>query len=487
MGVARDRQTSGARRAGGRGGEIVEESVRFFTLIRAPSAIALLLLASLLSGALALRAGQQPRMDPDVAAANQAAREGRKADEERILTAALEKAKREARESARVVLLLNHLGGLYAREGRYEEAEKAHESGLAISTKLYGPDDPRLIAELNNLAELYAGDKNFDEAEKLYKRALDILARSPQAVVWQREMLVNNLAEFYRRQHRYAEAERLMEGELASVEGSGKPENSQQVLQLRRLLALTYQAEGKPEEADQVLQELTPSVGSASPRWAGVRAVNESQRLISLGDLAEGRGDLRGAEDYYNQASAGLEGAEGNDAPYALSEALVKLGNVYRKQGSERDAERVFRQALDLEDDYAKHPGAGAQFPLIALQNLYRDQHRLSEINLDFERTLSAQEKDLGAESPHLVSLLNDYASVEQEEGDLERAELLYRRVLETQERNLSPHDVQLTVALMNYAGVLEALGRKEDATALRARAEAIRTEAKETTSPAAP
>ena len=159
MGVARDRQTSGARRAGGRGGEIVEESVRFFTLIRAPSAIALLLLASLLSGALALRAGQQPRMDPDVAAANQAAREGRKADEERILTAALEKAKREARESARVVLLLNHLGGLYAREGRYEEAEKAHESGLAISTKLYGPDDPRLIAELNNLAELTLGTK----------------------------------------------------------------------------------------------------------------------------------------------------------------------------------------------------------------------------------------------------------------------------------------------------------------------------------------
>jgi tetratricopeptide (TPR) repeat protein len=218
-----------------------------------------------------------------------------------------------------------------------------------------------------------------------------------------------------------------------------------------------------------------------------VRAVNESYRLIGLGDLAEGRGDLRGAEDYYNQASAGLEDAKGNDAPYALSEALVKLGNVYHKQGGDRDAERVFRQALDLEDDYAKHPGSGALLPLIALQNLYRDQHRLSEINPDFERTLSAQEEDLGVESPSLVSLLNDYASVEQEEGDLERAELLYRRVLEFQERNLSPHDVQLTVALMNYAGVLEALGRKEDATALRARAEAIRTEAMETTSPAAP
>ena len=487
MGAARDRQASGGLRAGSRGDETVEEPLRPLTLIPPPSAITLLLLASLLSDALAGRAGQQPRMDPDVAAAIQARREGHKADEERILTVALEKAEREAPESARVALLLNNLGALYSGEGRHDEAEKAHERGLEIYTRIYGPDDPRLIPELNNLAGLYAEDKRFGEAEKLYRQALDILTRTPQAAAWQRRMLVNNLAQFYSRQHRYAEAERLIEGELASVEDSVRPENSQQLLQLRRLLALTYQAEGKPEEADQALQELTPPAEGASPRWAGVRAINESERLISLGDLAEERGDLRGAEEYYNQASAGLEGAKDVDSPYALSKALVKLGDVYREQGSDRDAERVFRQALYLEDDYGKHPGSGGLFPLIALQNLYRDQHRLSEINLDFERTLSAQEKDLGAESPRLVLLLNDYASVEQEEGDLERAESLYRRVVEIQERNLSLHDVQLAGALMNYAGVLDALGRKEEATTLRARAEAIRKEAKETASPAAP
>lgn len=486
MGILGGKRTGEALRAGRHDDGAEEERKRRAMLISSPSARAVLLLSFLIAGAPPGRAGQQPRVDPDIAAAQQATSQGRKADAERILSTAFEKAEREAPESPRTALLLNNLGGLYLGEGRYEEAEKSHARALAILTKIYGPDDPHLVSELDNLGVLYGVEERLGEAEKMYKRAFDIVSRSPQGNMWQRGMLAGNLAQFYSRQHRYAEAQVLLEGELALMQDSARPEDSLQVVRLRRLLAQIYQAEAKPDEADRVLQQLTPPIGDAGVRNAGLRAVAESERLMSLGDIARERGDLPGAEDYYNQAMAGFEATKGVNALYALSEALVKLGEVYRQQGSDRDAERVFRQALDLADDYPRHPGSGALFPLFALLNLYRDEHRLTDINPDFERTLSAQEKDLGPSSPSLVPLLNAYASVEQEEGDLDRAESLYHQALEIQQRNLSPHDLHLAGALTSYAGVLEALGRKDEAAAARARAEAIRKE-KEAESPSKP
>jgi hypothetical protein len=59
---------------------------------------------------------------------------------------------------------------------------------------------------------------------------------------------------------------------------------------------------------------------------------------------------------------------------------------------------------------------------------IYRDQHRLSDINPDFEPAINLTEQTLGPENLKLVPHLVTYASVKQEEGGLQESESLYRR-----------------------------------------------------------
>src|SRR5262249_41566491 len=156
---------------------------------------------------------------------------------------------------------------------------------------------------------------------------------------------------------------------------------------------------------------------------------------------ARERGELKLAEDCYNQSVAASEASKGTEFPYFLPEALNQLGELYRQQRSEDEAERVFRRALDLQENAAgtKHPDLAASLILDHLLNLYRDQHRVSDINPDFERAINLAEQTLGPESLKLVRQLVEYAMVKQEEGDLQESESLYRRALAIQEQNLSP------------------------------------------------
>lgn len=416
-------------------------------------------------------------MDPDVAAASKAVSDGRKADAERILEAAMAKAEQQAPESPRMALILNNLSGLYFGEGRQAEAENLEERAVAIDTKLYGPTDPRVAGELGNLGTYYEASGKPEEAEKSFKRAVEIETRSPHGNIWVRQAEVGNLVGLYRRQHRYAEAQALLEHELAlAQEGSTNFQDPMRAIHLRRELAQLYQAEGRPREAVRVLRQPVPPNEDVGPHDARGQGAVEAERLMALGNLAQDRGDLRAAEDYYTRAEAGLEAANGTNFLHLPAKAFMKLGELYREQGSVMDAERLFSQAFDLEDNAPHHPGSGALPALFGLQNLYRDEHRLSEINPDYERTIEEQEKD--PDGPVLELLLESYARVSEEEGELERAESLYERALAIQERNLSPRDVHLANTLEGYALALDALGKRDEAAAARARAKAIRKQA---------
>ena len=74
-----------------------------------------------------------------------------------------------------VATSLNHLTGLYDRQGRYAEADPLYERALAIWEKvLLGPGHPDVATSLNNLAGLYDRQGRYAEAEPLYERALAI-------------------------------------------------------------------------------------------------------------------------------------------------------------------------------------------------------------------------------------------------------------------------------------------------------------------------
>jgi serine/threonine protein kinase len=68
-------------------------------------------------------------------------------------------------------VVLDELGGIYFRQGRFEDATRYFTQSIALSRKLY-PDGHVIIARsLNNLANTQSTLRRFDEAEKLYRDA----------------------------------------------------------------------------------------------------------------------------------------------------------------------------------------------------------------------------------------------------------------------------------------------------------------------------
>ena len=72
---------------------------------------------------------------------------------------------------------LNNLAALYAKQGKYEQAEPLFQRALAIRERVLGAEHPDTASSLNNLAILYRNQGKYEQAEPLYQRALTIYER----------------------------------------------------------------------------------------------------------------------------------------------------------------------------------------------------------------------------------------------------------------------------------------------------------------------
>jgi tetratricopeptide (TPR) repeat protein len=71
-----------------------------------------------------------------------------------------------------VATILNNLGGLYAKQGRYVDAESLYKRSLEIREKALGREHPDVALSLNNLAELYLTQSRYSEAIPIVQRTI---------------------------------------------------------------------------------------------------------------------------------------------------------------------------------------------------------------------------------------------------------------------------------------------------------------------------
>jgi tetratricopeptide (TPR) repeat protein len=69
---------------------------------------------------------------------------------------------------------LYNLAMVFAKQGKYDEAEDLFKRVLSIREKALGASHPDVAATLNNIAAVNASQGKYDEAEGLYQRALAI-------------------------------------------------------------------------------------------------------------------------------------------------------------------------------------------------------------------------------------------------------------------------------------------------------------------------
>ena len=182
----------------------------------------------------------------------QALHEGRLADAERLLTAALEQAEKYGLEDLRVADAANDLGVVYANSGKPLEAELLFSRALAIGEKGLGADHPGVGATIQNLGILYATQERYREAEPLLKRSLAINLKEYGSKHARTALSLKTLSSFYAIQGQMGEAERLIQKSLAILEESRVRQSDPQLVATLEVLAAILRNTNRESEAQEI-------------------------------------------------------------------------------------------------------------------------------------------------------------------------------------------------------------------------------------------
>jgi tetratricopeptide (TPR) repeat protein len=186
----------------------------------------------------------------------QALHEGRLADAERLLTAALEQAEKYGLDDLRVADAANDLAVVYANSGKPLEAELLFARALTIGEKGLGADHPGVGATVQNLGILYATQERYREAEPLLKRSLAINLQEFGTNHARTALSLKTLSSFYAIQGQLGEAERLIHKSLAILEDSQVRQGDPQMISTLEVLAAILRNTNREREAQEIEGQL---------------------------------------------------------------------------------------------------------------------------------------------------------------------------------------------------------------------------------------
>jgi non-specific serine/threonine protein kinase/serine/threonine-protein kinase len=195
---------------------------------------------------------------------------------------------------------------------------------------------------------------------------------------------------------------------------------------------------------------------------------------VTLGRVYNQLGSYEEAARILESSVGSLGEADNSDDSTALANALHHLGVAYDLQGRYLDAERVFRDRLELAeaaDPPDEHELARALNSLgIVLLNL----GRLDEAQSVMERSLEVRERLYGVDSSEVARSLFNLGNLLNNQGEYVRAEQLFTRALDIERSRLSDDHPDIAASLNNLGSIYQNLGRYEDARAATEEALAI-------------
>lgn len=147
-----------------------------------------------------------------------------------------------------------------------------------------------------------------------------------------------------------------------------------------------------------------------------------------LGMVAQVRGDLAGAEDWYRRALAYRE-RHGNQGGVAAS--YHQLGTVAQDRGHMNEAEDWYRKSLTIKEELGNRPTMALtqhQLGMIA-----QDRGDLDEAEDWYRKSLSIKEEH--GDRPGAATSFHQLGTVAQDRGDLDDAESWYLRSLTIEEQ----------------------------------------------------
>jgi tetratricopeptide (TPR) repeat protein len=273
-------------------------------------------------------------------------RQGKYAEAEAIMSAALEATEQFRPSDARLALALNNMGSFCQDLGLYAESEKYYRRALRILDKDPG-NDPRLVlATVNNLAVLYADTARYAASVKLQSRYRPVVERlgtdSPRT--W---TFMTNVAANYFARRQWAEAETAFKEVLAAVQKNGGADDVVAPL-LTNLGALHAATKRYSEALDYLERSLAiwrRSFGDDHPETI--------RPLLTLSTVFAETGQIADAERCIKQALATAVQRLGPEHPIT-GRVLSNYASVLRRSGRKAEGKELEKQARAIRERTAR-------------------------------------------------------------------------------------------------------------------------------------
>jgi len=284
--------------------------------------------------------------------------------------------------------------------GRLDEAADYLELALSVKERQLGPDHPSVAETLRRLAGVYAEDGRDEEAEATYLRAVAINEQTGTRTVLAATAL-SDLALFYRKEGRSDEALPLLKSAL-DIEMDVFGQDHPNVAARLAALGLLYRQQGLGIEAEPLLQQAL----LVRERVYGLENPETTGAMTSLAHLYRDQERYAEAEDLFKRALIIHESMD--DQPRVALD-LANLSVVYVSNSQFSDAGPTFERALRIEGQNPWSP-----IPIVA-QGVSQLAHSAQAAgNPDqaeeiYVWALDTSQRVLGSESPNTAFLRDQY------------------------------------------------------------------------------
>jgi tetratricopeptide (TPR) repeat protein len=339
-------------------------------------------------------------------------------------------------------MVLNTLGGVLQRQGKFDEAINVFERSYSLLLDVGDTGGQAMV--LNSLGGTLHRKGNLDKAAEILRRSAAI----DQALGNARgeAMTLNSLGTVLQRQGAFKEAADMFSRSAVIDRALGNRRGEMMTL---NSLGTVLQRQGNFDGAIVALrrcEELEATLGDLR---------GEAMVLNSLGSVLHRKGDFAGAIEVLRR-SASIEERLGNVRGHAM--ALTSLGGVLQRQGDFDGAAEALRQSASIEARLGNERGEG--IVLNSLGGVFQRQGNLDQAVNAFRESIAIGEKQ--NDRLHIAMALNSLGGALQRQGKFDEALDAFRRgyaiLIELQDQR------SLAMVLNSIGGVLQRQGKLDEA-----------------------
>ncbi len=248
--------------------------------------------------------------------------------------------------------------------------------------------------------------------------------------------------------------------------------DSPQIADVLNLLGMSLADLHRLDDAEQITRqalEMRTRIGGANSRQA-------LESLTNLASISLERGDFRDAELLYRRAVEMHEQA--GTPPADRATHLNGLAVTLSRSGQYAEAEKVLREVIELNGQVLTRDDPSNALPLCNLATALIAQRRLPEAEAALREAQRITQKTLPANHPDQAFVLHGLASVLLQQDRLTDAEAAFRQCIEIEKASRGQSHPEYAIALGNLADVLIKQQRFAEAEALLLQSVQVHVEA---------